>query len=96
MAVQRCLPAANCSNPLGPTQANPDIPELSGLNPDTAAGISAAFEIYFDGIDSGDYAAAYAILDPRNHPASGEPSFADGDSTSSIPISACWPRRNGR
>jgi hypothetical protein len=45
-------------------------------------GIAATFNRYFDGINSGDYATAYAQLDPNNHPASGEPGFAQGDSTS--------------
>lgn len=75
-------PAANCSNPLGPGQTNATVPDPGGIGGAAARGISDTFEAYFDGINTGDYATAYAQLNPRNHPASGEAAFAEADSTS--------------
>jgi hypothetical protein len=58
------LPAATCSNPLGPRQATPDVPTPGAIDQHTAAGIAAAFNTYFGGIDT-NYAAPYAVLRPR-------------------------------
>lgn len=71
-----------CSNPLGPTQGGVDVPRPNGVDPTAAEGIARAFATYFDGINTGDYASAYAVLSPRLRSASGLQSFAAGDSTS--------------
>lgn len=75
-------PAANCSNPLGPGQTSATVPAPGNIGPGAARGIASTFEAYFDGINSGDYATAYAQLNPRNHLADGEAAFAEADSTS--------------
>jgi serine protease Do len=76
--------AAGCSNPLGPAQAAPDVPapDDGQISDAQAAGIVAAFNTYFGGINSGNYAAAYAVLSPRLQSGSTEQQFADGDATS--------------
>jgi serine protease Do len=78
------VPPATCSNPLGPTQAQPDIPTPpSGQITDAqGAGIVAAFDTYFGGINTGNYAAAYAVLTPRLQAGASEQQFAAGDATS--------------
>ena len=78
------MPAANCSNPLGPQQGGtPGLPAPpTGLDQADAQGIASAFATYFDGINAGDYASAYAILSPSVRSGTTEQSFADGDSTS--------------
>ena len=73
---------ADCADPLGPSETSADVPRPRGVGTGVAAGVASTFETYFDGINSGDYAAAYAVLNPNDHPASGEQAFADGDSTS--------------
>lgn len=75
---------AQCSNPLGPSQADANVPPPSSSDVDDAqaAGIAAAFNTYFDGINAGDYATAYDVLSPRLRAGSTEPSFAEGDATS--------------
>ncbi|MCA1644886.1 MAG: trypsin-like peptidase domain-containing protein [Chloroflexi bacterium] len=78
-------PHATCKNPLGPSQeANPNIPPptTGTISAADAAGIAAAFNTYFGGINSGNYAAAWAVLSPRLRAGSNEQSFAEGDSTS--------------
>lgn len=76
--------AATCQNPLGPAQAQPNVPAPAGGQVTTAqaSGIVAAFNTYFGGIDTGDYAAAYDVLSPRIRAEASEASFADGDATS--------------
>jgi hypothetical protein len=76
-------PSANCGNPLGPGQASTSIPSTGGLLTRAAAdGIAAAFATYFDGINSGDYQAAWYVLSPRRRATSSFTSFAAGDATS--------------
>jgi serine protease Do len=77
-------PSATCTNPLGPSQeSNPDIPApTSGISDADAAGVVAAFNTYFGGINSGDYAAAWAVLSPRLQGGANEQAFAEGDATS--------------
>jgi len=76
-------PPANCQNPLGPSQQQANIPapppgSLSGAQ---INGIVDAFNRYFNGINAGDYAAAYSVLAPsRQSPADYE-GFANGVST---------------
>lgn len=78
-ANPRVVAAATCSNPLGPS---------SGVTVSTPAqgsdlpGISQTLTTYFEAIDSGDYATAYAQLDPQDHQASGEAAFAQADASS--------------
>ncbi len=74
--------AATCANPLGPAQASADVPTPNQIDSTAAAGIVAAFNTYFDGINTGNYAAAYAVLNPSTHPQSGYADFAAGDATS--------------
>lgn len=60
-------PAA-CSNPLGPSQgANPNLPAPSSgtLTEAQSNGIAAMFNTYFSGINTGNYAAAWATFTPR-------------------------------
>ena len=76
------VPAADCSDPLGPGQVSADVPSPGSLDAATAAGVVAAFTTYFDGINTGDYAAAWAVLSPRLRAGSSLQAFADGDSTS--------------
>ena len=76
-------PAANCGNPLGPGQATATVPSpASLLDPAAAEGIAAAFTAYFDGINNGEYRAAWNALSPRRRAASSYESFAQGDATS--------------
>ncbi len=74
--------APPCTDPLGPGQATVNTPPLGGLDSSAAAGIADAFDVYFGGINSGDYAAAFAVLSPRLRAGTSESRFAEGDSTS--------------
>jgi S1-C subfamily serine protease len=76
------IPAADCSDPLGPDQAETTVPAPKGVDAATAAGVAAALSTYFDGINSGDYARAYAVFSPRLRDRTPFSEFADGDSTS--------------
>jgi serine protease Do len=76
------IPTANCQDPLGPGQNPIDVPAPDGMDSATAGGIASAFETYFGGINSGDYAAAFSVLSPRRQAASGYQGFASGVSTS--------------
>jgi serine protease Do len=80
------VPAASCPNPLGPTQTTPGVPDPpSGtITSGEATGIVAAFDTYFNGINTGNYAAAFAVLSPRLQAQTTEQAFADGDATSYI------------
>jgi S1-C subfamily serine protease len=71
---------ASCGNPLGPRQTTTVLPPIRALTPETSAGVVAAFERYFDGINTGHYRAAWHVLSPRVR--GSFTSFADGDSTS--------------
>lgn len=74
------LPPAQCSHPLGP--GGTDVPAPNGIDRATAAGIAAAFTTYFNGIDTGNYAAAWAVLSPPRRATVSLRAFADGVSTS--------------
>ncbi len=77
--------AATCQNPLGPSQSSADVPPPSGggIGTTDAAGIATAFNTYFDGINTGDYSAAYHVFSSRKQAAIGnEAAFAAGDATS--------------
>jgi hypothetical protein len=77
------MPTSDCGNPLGPRQGGTSVPAAGGLlDPGAADGIAAAFTTYFDGINSGDYQSAWAVLSPRCRAASSLASFAAGDATS--------------
>jgi hypothetical protein len=75
---------ADCTSPLGPTQQTAAVPPpSSGAASDAQmAGIIVAFESYFGGINSGDYAQAYRVLTPGEQAKSSEAAFAEGVSTS--------------
>ncbi len=75
---------ASCPNPLGPSQTSPNVPAppTGSITAGEADGIVAAFNTYFEGIDTGNYAAAWAVLSPRLQEQASEQSFADGDATS--------------
>jgi hypothetical protein len=58
-------------------------PAPGGAATDTQmSGIIAAFETYFNGINSGDYTQAYAALTPAEQAKASEAAFAEGVSTS--------------
>jgi serine protease Do len=73
---------ASCETPLGPTQDTTSLPAIPGLTADASAGISTTFETYFNGINDGDYQAAWEVLSPRLRGGSSEAAFANGDATS--------------
>lgn len=73
---------ARCSDPLGPGQQAADVTPPGQLDPTAANGIADAFTTYFDGINSGDYEAAWRVLSPRLRAGSTIDSFASGDATS--------------
>ncbi len=75
---------ASCQNPLGPSQ-QPSIvpaPPPGSVSSAQLGGIVATFNLYFGGIDSGDYAAAYSALAPDQQSPGGEPGFEKGLHTS--------------
>ena len=79
------LTAATCSNPLGPPQqAHPNLaaPTTGNVTATQAAGIAAAFNTYFGGINTGNYAAAWAVLSPKAQAQTPFAKFKTGDSTS--------------
>lgn len=80
-APQPQLPA-RCRNPLGPRQTTSTLPAIPGLRSMASAGITQAFETYFNGINTGDYAAAYSVFSPAMRNQFSLQSLADGDSTS--------------
>src|SRR5699024_8408860 len=59
------VPPARCPNPLGPAQASTNLDPPGQLDDATAAGIAAALTTYFDGINTGNYQAAWSVLSPR-------------------------------
>jgi hypothetical protein len=73
---------ARCGNPIGPTQTGVDVPTPHQVSAAAAHGVAAAFDTYFGGINSGDYAAAYAVLSPQRQAAGSYAHFAAGDATS--------------
>lgn len=75
-------PPSNCSDPLGPSQTTSAVSPPAGISRSAAIGIARAFTTYFDGINSGDYQAAWNVLSPQRRAASSYESFANGDATS--------------
>lgn len=73
---------ARCQNPLGPRQTTQTLPSIPGLRAAASAGIAQALETYFNGINTGDYATAYAVFSPTMRSQFSLQSFANGDSTS--------------
>jgi S1-C subfamily serine protease len=78
------VPPAKCANAIGPRQENPpDIGTPGGNIPqDVKAGVSQTLGTYFDGINSGNYASAYAVLSPRMQAQFSYESFAKNTATS--------------
>lgn len=70
-------PAASCSNALGPSSFG-QIQTGATVPP----GVLATLTTYFDAIDSGDYATAYAQLAPSEQSTISEAQLASGDATS--------------
>jgi hypothetical protein len=83
MSPQPVAPA-QCANAVGPRQENPpDIGTPGGDIPqDVKAGVSQTLGTYFDGINSGNYATAYAVLSPRMQAQFSYDSFAKNTATS--------------
>lgn len=75
-------PPGNCADPLGPSQGTETVAPPAGVSRSAAYGIARAFTTYFDGINSGDYQAAWDVLSPQRRANSSYQSFADGDATS--------------
>jgi serine protease Do len=75
-------PGGNCSDPLGPSQGMAAVVPPAGVHRSAAYGIARAFTTYFDGINTGDYQAAWNVLSPQRRANSSYESFADGDATS--------------
>jgi S1-C subfamily serine protease len=75
---------AHCANAVGPRQENPpDIGTPGGNIPnEVKTAVSQALGTYFDGINSGNYAAAYAVLSPRMQAQFSYDSFAKNTATS--------------
>jgi S1-C subfamily serine protease len=74
----------DCASPLGPTQQAQPVPQppTGAVSDVQMAGIIAAFETYFGGIDTGDYALAYQALTPAERAKQSLSTFARGVSTS--------------
>ncbi len=78
-------PPASCQSPVGPAEeprVSISTPPNVAVSQDQLTGIVAAFDQYFGGINSGDYASAYSVLAPNRQSASGEGGFAKGVATS--------------
>jgi S1-C subfamily serine protease len=75
---------AQCANAVGPRQENPPAIATPGgdIPDDVKTGISQTLGTYFDGINSGNYAAAYAVLSPRMQAQFSQDSFANNTATS--------------
>ena len=80
----QAVPPAQCANAVGPRQENPpNIATPGGDIPDNVkTGVSQTLGTYFDGINSGNYAAAYAVLSPRMQAQFSQDSFAKNTATS--------------
>lgn len=70
-------PPPGCSNPLGPSGPG----QLTGSNT-APQGILAMLTTYFNAIDTGDYATAYAQLAPQEQAQMTESAFASDEATS--------------
>jgi serine protease Do len=84
---------AACSNPLGPS----GFGQIQG-GPSVPSGITATLSTYFDSIDTGDYATAYAQLSPAEQATISESQFAANDATSydyNITVGAIAPGTAG-
>jgi hypothetical protein len=71
--------------------------QIQGAN-NAPAGIVTALATYFNAINSGDYALAYAQLGPDKQKTTSEANFARGDATSqdtNVAIGAVNPTSNG-
>ncbi|MGI8416505.1 MAG: S1C family serine protease [Nakamurella sp.] len=73
-------PPADCQNPLGPSQQQATVPapQAGSVTEDQLNGIVDTFNIYFGGIDSGDYAAAYSVQAPDRQSPTAQEEFAKG------------------
>lgn len=74
--------AARCGAPTGPNGIRADINDASG-SPDGQA-LAEAFDAYATGINTGDYASAYAVLSPRARGQVSLDAFARGEASSYI------------
>ena len=74
--------AGTCAAPVGPSQVSGVVTDSSG-SPD-GAGIAQAFIGYTDGINRGDYAAAYAVLTPASQSHTSFAKFSTGTRSSYI------------
>ena len=81
-ATPEDVPPPTCVDPLGPAQTDVTTPLARGIDPDAAAGVQAAFNTYFGGINSGNYDAAFSVLSDRLRAGTTSDRFADGVSTS--------------
>jgi hypothetical protein len=72
-------PPGSCGAALGPSGTPVIGGSASGAD---VAGITSTLVTYFDAINNGDYATAYAQLDARAQTQGSEQTFASGDSTS--------------
>ena len=72
------------SHLIPPGEANPNIaaPAPGSVTASQAAGVVAALATYFEGINSGDYAAAWATLSPSNQQTTTLQRFAAGTASS--------------
>ena len=74
-------PAGTCQNALGPPAAS--APSIHGPASGTdVTGIATTFAAYFQDINTGDYPAAYALLDANAQAQTSLQQFTDGASTS--------------
>jgi S1-C subfamily serine protease len=80
-ANPQAQPKGSCANPLGPPAVS--APSIGGpASGADATAIQSALITYFQGINTGDYATAYAQLDAHARAQSTLQHFADGLSTS--------------
>ena len=75
-------PARSCSSPVGPQGLAATITDSS--NSPEGPQLLQAFQTYATGINTGDYASAYAILSPSAQAKTSEQTFAQGDASSYI------------
>ena len=71
-----------CGAPTGPPDVQASITDSSGSSDGPA--IAQAFQTYATGINTGDYASAYAVLSPRSQAMTSQATFARGDASSYI------------
>ena len=74
--------AGGCAAPVGPSQVSGVVTDSSGSA--DGAGIAQAFIAYTDGINRGDYAAAYAVLTPASQSQTSFAKFSSGTRSSYI------------